>query len=317
MDSIILKWLYLVKGNHDLLWIKLNNTLESKFLIAFEKYFLDTEQWVKSLKDYSWYVVEDAEDDKQKNYYKNSSNVPWFWEIKTNIINWSFTQISSSSGFKDIDIADITSWLIHIEGMEWSNKKDILLFQSFNKPTMYVWESFWSSKFSFALYDQSRVFKELESDKILNLKKTIDVVHIFDDDKVYINSKYKYNIIFNFYEEFKKAIPIIFKRDFQDNTSIFSCDSTAMPELILSIQENQTILRKVYITVHNKLLDWFDLVVFKSHIDSQWLSAIEFDSDDKIVLKKPGFNDLIDAININFFTGWDWENYVSRQKRKR
>lgn len=50
MDNIIIKGLYLLKDNNDLLKIKLENSLENSLLMTFEKYFLENANNIKSLK---------------------------------------------------------------------------------------------------------------------------------------------------------------------------------------------------------------------------------------------------------------------------
>ncbi len=317
MENAIIKAVYLVKANHKLLEIKINTTLKDLLWESFEKYYIDNDNWNKALKDFSIFSKEDAENDNQKDYYKSRSDIPGFWEIKTNILNWNATIINTNSSFDEIQSSNITSWAIHIEVLEGIKKRDVIGMQSFDKRTMYVWSSFLESKLSLAFTNWERVFKKLQSDKILNLKKHIDVIHFCDEDKVFIFNKPKYNIIFNFYEEFKKALPGVFTLTFENNLDIFSYEEKEIPELILSIQENSNILRKVYITIHTKRLENFDLEKFRSHISEQGIWAIWFDTSWKIVLKKAGFSELIDAINSNYFSWWDNVNYVAKQKRKR
>lgn len=315
MESTVLKWIYLLKANYDLLKLKTDKSVSLWVLSDYESYFLDKSGWVNTLKEHIWFKSEDPENNTQKKYYKKAWDVPWLWIIRTNIKNNNFSLIDSDIKFNDISQTSISWWIIHIEWLQWRDRKDILLFQSFNKAHMYVWKNFWKSKFSLRFQDGQNVFSKQDESNVFNLQKSIDAVFV-DDEKLYVYSKIKYNIIFNFYEEFKIALPAIFKRDFQSKTSIFEYNSAEIPELIESIQENTMMLRKIYITIYNKRLDNFNIKKFEKHLSSQWLSTIQMNNG-KIVLRKAGFWDLLDAINSNFYTGWDGVNYVSKEKRKR
>lgn len=316
MDNIIFKWLYLLKSNNELLKIKLENSLENNLLTVFEEYFINSNSWVKTLKDYSLLLLHNLDDDTQKKFYKLQSDVPFFWEIKTNIINWTFNQLNTISNFEDIKDTIITSWVIHIEWYQWNDKKDVILFQSFNKASMYVAKSFWDSKISMWFTWRNWIFKNLNEQKILNLKKIIDVVHL-DDWKVYVLDSKKYDIIFNFPAELKKHIWTIFRDNFLSLTSIFEFDNTQMTDLIQSIQENYYIAKKVYIIHKRWILNWLNLITLKNHLNNEWIMWLINSNTWKIIIQKAWFDNLLDALNHNLYTSWNWDKFKAKAKTKR
>lgn len=316
MENILFKWLYLLKTNNELLKVKVENALENDFISIFENYFLDTEGWVKTLKDYSEFEKEDIEDHTQKKCYKLKDKVPYFNQIKSSLLTGNFEWVNNVSNFDGIKDMDITSWVLHIEWYEWTDIKNIFLFQSFFKTNMYISESFFKSKVSMAFTGWTRwIFKQVSDQKVLNLRKTMDVVYI-DDGKVYIYNKKRYDIIFNFQEELKTYVPQMVENIFTNNDSIFSFENVDIDDLILKIKENYQVAKKIYILFRNEVMEGFNLADFKSYVSEEWIMWVNYCSLWKIEVEQAWFDILLDAINGNFFTDYRWEKYLSKSRKK-
>ncbi len=316
MDNIIIKGLYLLKDNNDLLKIKLENSLENSLLMTFEKYFLENANNIKSLKEYPTILAYNIDDITQKSFYKTESEVPYFWEIKTKLLRWTFQEIDSTAKIEDIQWLKIVSWVLHIEWFEGHDKKDIILFQSFYKANMYIAKSFWESKISMVFTSRWSIFTGLNDSEILNLRKDMDVISL-DNGIVYVLNAKRYDTIFNFPAELRKHIWKIFKDTFLSNPTIFEHNVSDMPALISIIEESYPISKKVYSVYRKGIMTGFNMKKFLKHLRSEGIIWVINSTTGKIIVQQAWFELLLDALNQSLYTSWNGQKYLAKAKTER
>jgi hypothetical protein len=312
MDHIIIKGIYLMQSNYDLLKVKLENDTERGLLDTYKNYYIDDINNIVTRKQYPLIQPYEIYDDSQDEFYKTEREVPNFWIIKTRLLRWTFTELKTSALFASIQSLIITSWVIHIEGYEWRDKKNIILFQAFHKASMYIWSSYWDSKIAFALSWRGWIFKPINENNILNLRKSIDAVYL-DDNKLYVFNRGKYDIIFSFREELRKNIWTIFTDCFLSKTDIFDFTPDDMPVLIESIKDSSIICKKIYMVYSKQVLDHFVMADFHQHLANEWIPSM-VNSTWKITLQKAWLELLLDALNHNLFTSWNGQKFKSKAK---
>lgn len=314
MENLQVVWVYLLKDNHSLLKLKLDVNSKHSILTTFQGDFLDMGSWIHTLKQFNLPAFI-ADDDLQNEYYISQDEVPYFWEIKTNILSWISMDIDITR-FDDISNMSLSAWVIHVQGEEWNDLKDIFLFQSFHKSTMYFGESHLDSLISFTFTSRGSIFKNLDKQKILNLRKKSDVIFLWDTN-LYIFNRKRYNIIFNFEESLRRAIPSLYDAIFVQQKLFFITDALRDPNIITLIQGNTRVSKKIYNLQKSWLFSYFDLISFTKHVNDEGILWIEFDSSWKVIVKQEWLEILIDALNSNFFTDYNWNKFQVKAKNKR
>jgi len=315
MTNIIITWLYLLKENHEILKMDMDESLNNDLLATFSKYVVENAWWVTSIQDYSHLTRDSLDDDWIDEFYRLESEVPHFWEIKTNILQWT-TQKITREKFDNLKDEKIVSWVVHICIHEWHDIKNCFLFQHFYYQNMHVGVDKWATRLSFSLTDSSTIFSSYQNNRLLTMKKHISVIYL-DDGKIYSLNRKQFNNIFNYVEEIRQKIPEIFDRNYLQS-GFFECSQDEHDNIMSLVDNNHRVAKKIYHIFTEEIIDSFDVIVFKDYLDSEQIANINFDSNNKVIVKQQWFEDLLDAILGKYFTSpITNQKYIAKTRKKR
>jgi len=290
----ILKWVYLLENNWNLLKVKIDNNIENDIKESFNTYYL---LW-ENLKNYTL-VDYNLDDDTQNECKVDLNNIPLFWEIKTKILNHTENiQVINSNILSEIENKIINSWIFQFLYMDdnW-NRKNILLFQSFYKPNMYITPTKFTKVIGLLYsWTNNSFWRKNYTDEVLNINKNIDVIYL-DWEEIYILDRKKYINIFNHYEFIKNEAKKIFINKIVTN-NLFEIEDS--DEFTIKIWSNYQVAKKIYIINKSWILDWLDLINFWTHISSyNWLSNIEV-INNKIKITTDNFKAILEVLNEEY-----------------